>query len=933
MRFKPLLFALPVTTALTLLALWAAFMPGTPPEIRLPESVRTDESRQRRTPAQESAQATTEPATPPTPQVVNDPRKGELWLRLIDFDSRKPLARIACALMPLQAGFSRSEDGSIRIDSCHALEVVSSGATGDLHRLLLSTDEYGLFRQSVRVGDRAAAEHQEGERDSDAELSPNTGELRVLLPVPEGWWLWTDHNELATTLAHLPDHPLTRPIDIQVRKSAMLDVNVVDNHGRGVPACEIDWHEVSRPQWLQYGVDVTFGHKLAPQDALDEIEAVRFRSALSEFGARAGDGSTLKDDQWPPASSPRKNDLDAGGSWRSGGFSPGRMLVVASAARGGVGFADVILSAGSNRVEVMLEGSALSTVRVRVEARGEAGATEESMDVSVGPAGPAGTGCGFDDCWNRRWNVARSAPGVWECVIMGLPSGRWWFGAGNWRTSGTNSVTVDVLPASGQTVTILVGEGARATWTPMVYFAGKPLSEATVFLLGGEYESPQDFTAEYHEASGTFEPFTPMAGTYTAWAPGLDPFTFTLAPGEKRRDTFIIPSKRVTFRVGPELAALLAPERMELLLNLYCEGAWDSNQEHLYSIDKHLRETDEHYDVLSPKTTRDWSLPPGNYQWELVGEDCAISGQRSLHGQAAEEVLFELNQTPELCVLEVKCEGFRVEDLPDIELRGPATGTARRQVGTAGPSISYPDKALKGRVFETALGQYVILSPRGEIVVEFSCFGKPDTTRVVACPGRLDFTPSDFQTGRCEVTLVDSRAGDMELAWHSLVGQVYLREGMNCLPPGTLTLVVSRLVVGAGIRPRSQTAVTQLELLPGATELALADLLYQDTGSVSITCYGRGGAAAGEDHWWMGGNPGVWRLECLDQLIAGSPRWITGLDASSVQAGLPARFVVAGVELPPGRYRVIPWEGAPEKFWVTFQVRAGEHTHVTVRGS
>lgn len=923
MRFKPLLFALPVTTALILLALWAALQPTTPPEVRLPESVRADEDRRPGTPAQDSGSVAPEPATPPAPQVDNDPRRGELWLRLIDVDSRKPLAAMPCALMPLQARFSRGTDASVRIDFCQALELVRSGQSGAARRVLRPTDERGLLKQSVRVDDRGTAEQQVGEQDSDAEMFPNAGLLRVLLPIPEGWWLWTDHNELATTLARLPDSPLTRPVDVHVRRSAILQVNVIDHYGRAVPACDIEWAEVDRPQWLQYGVDVTFDYRLPSQDVYDTIEDARTLAAYREFGARAGDGSVLEMARSPVNAGGPANDVDAGGRWRSGGFSPGRMLVVASGVGGGVGSADVMLSPGSNRVEVMLEAPLLSAVSVRVECRDEDIARSLVIDFSASPAGPAGTDCGFDDRLRASWVVGQSAPGVWECVVVGLVSGLWRFEADTGLRYGCNSVTMEVGPASHQSATILIGERAVASWSPVVQFAGQVLAEASVFVLGGRYETPGELQATFDEATRECRNWRLLAGTYSAWAPGLDPITFTLAPGDMRSDVFDIPSKQVTFSVGARLTALLAPQRMELQLNLYSDDMWQSAQEHLYSIDAQLRAGDVYYDMLSPSASRVWTLPPAVYRWELVGEDCALSGIRSLHGQAAESVLFELDQTPELCALEVMCDGFSAEDLPEVELGQGATRMARRTVGSAA-NMRVPE----GRVLKAGPGHFVIVASRGDVVVEVSCSGKPDTTRVAACPGRLLVTPADFDAGPCELTLTGAPAEDIELAWHSVVGEIRMREGVNQMPVGKLTLVVGRTV-----NKVSRSARTQVDLTPGATTLDLACLDYQAAGRVSFSCCGRGGVAPGEDHWWMSGKPLLWRVDCPDELVGEPPRLSDGLAARYVRPGLPPRFVVPEIELPPGRYRVIPWEGAPEKFWVTFQVRSGEHTRVAVRGS
>ncbi|MBK8207366.1 MAG: hypothetical protein IPK87_11355 [Planctomycetes bacterium] len=931
MRFKPLLFALPVTTALTLLALWAVFLPGKPPDIRLPESVRTDESRQPRAPLPESDPAATEPATPPAPEVVNDPRKGDLWLRLVDFDTRRPLANTACALCSVSAEFDWVDGEALDVGGVWVGSVETIAAEGsEPQRVLRTTDERGLFRQAARVDDRSYDDIPENEETpiTDAAICTGQSHLTLLIPIPEIWWLWTDEREIAWSVASLAREPMSRPIDVFVRRSAAVSVSVIDQFGRAVSSSDVDYHVVGRPYWLRYGVDVTSERSLSANDVAREVGKISDGYWFNEYGARAPDGQPLAQRNSDANRAPRdSNHLDSGGTFRAAGLSPGRVLIVAATRGIGIGFADVILSPGSNRVEVMLEAKALSAVRVRVEARDEDLAEEQTIQVMASPAGPAGIECGFAYHWFSRWDVNQSAPGVWECVIVGLPSGRWWFEAGSWRTSGTNSVTVDVLPASEQSVTVLIGEGACATWTPMVYFAGKPLEEATVFLLGGEYESPEAFTAEHRLATDKFDPYTLMAGTYTAWAPGLDPVTFSLAPGEKRSDAFHIPTKQVTFSVGPKLTALLAPKRMELHLNLYCDNIWGSDQEHLESIDAQLRAANEQYDVLSPSASRVWLLPPGSYHWELVGDSESVTGRAALLSTRSESVLFEVDRTPGLCALEVVCEGFADDDLPDLEVDELPAMSLAAPDSYSGPVIVYPAELANGGLIETGPGRWTVLAPAGDLVVTLVTFGNPDVVRVAGCPGRLVVTREDFSPVDCELVITNRHgACSIDSAWGSTAGYLSLEVGTNRMRLGKVAIWAVR----RGSDP-PVWAWVELELLPGRTTLELGDLSYTECGTVTFTVSGRGGVSPGEDKWWFNGEePSLGRIESL-----GTPRfawraWPGWLD---VQPGLTQKFVYSNCQLPPGRYRVIPWEGAPEKFWVTFQVRAGEHTRVNVRGS
>jgi hypothetical protein len=128
----------------------------------------------------------------------------------------------------------------------------------------------------------------------------------------------------------------------------------------------------------------------------------------------------------------------------------------------------------------------------------------------------------------------------------------------------------------------------------------------------------------------------------------------------------------------------------------------------------------------------------------------------------------------------------------------------------------------------------------------------------------------------------------------------------------------------------------EVKLEAGKTaEVNLPELEYEVPGTVTIRCRGRGDPANLIDPWWSGVHGHGAQLFALVDLAA-RPGNLPG----GVEIGEPdevfregrLEFAYIARQLPPGRYKAIPWEGAAEKDCRVFEVFAGRHTEVVIQG-
>jgi hypothetical protein len=114
--------------------------------------------------------------------------------------------------------------------------------------------------------------------------------------------------------------------------------------------------------------------------------------------------------------------------------------------------------------------------------------------------------------------------------------------------------------------------------------------------------------------------------------------------------------------------------------------------------------------------------------------------------------------------------------------------------------------------------------------------------------------------------------------------------------------------------------------------LDLNSLAYEPYARVTLVFSGRGSPDRSFDAWWYGESKPAPLLLALDQSFGGAPRYVGLGEPDRVLPDGRLEFTYDNRMLPPGRYKVIPWHGAAEKYCKTFTLASGSNSTITVEG-
>jgi hypothetical protein len=221
-------------------------------------------------------------------------------------------------------------------------------------------------------------------------------------------------------------------------------------------------------------------------------------------------------------------------------------------------------------------------------------------------------------------------------------------------------------------------------------------------------------------------------------------------------------------------------------------------------------------------------------------------------------------------------------------------------------------------------------APRG--AAQIAVYGSTTQLMVRATfPGRVVLSPAQFELYRECALLLDS--GDSEDAWHiaafhdnGTAGQ-YTGGGTVDMTPGWVTLLVTRRGDDS-----CSFARVRVNLTPEPQTLDLLTLSYEAYAKVTLVFSGRGSPDSPFDAWWFHDEQPAPLLQALDQSFGGSPRYVSLGEPDRVLPDGRLEFTYDNRMLPPGRYKVIPWHGAVEKYCKTFTLAPGSVSTVVVEG-
>lgn len=884
-----------------------------------------------------NAKLTTPPIAPP---IVNDPATGKVWLRIIDADTNRPLAKKSVSLLPV--GYAATNEWRY--------------LTEEPRPAPRFTDADGLLALSVST---------ETAEECDVLFDvPNNEISFLLLPVPRGWYPCEDVYELTQRLFDLSDEPTTEPLTLWVRRNA--SVTVVARDRWGVPIHDaklkvdllIDdsapgmWIETfCTPDYAEWFED----WQTDTNELRAELQTAQMRCTVN--------GAFMPDDDYD-AEYWQDNEFTTTSNSGVAEYLDVPCISVGAVAWHplyGTATATLKLESGRNSLDVFFTEPPCAELRVRVNSLPASDDPEDEVGIGLKRSGPYGVSEFLQEAsvWAGQYWELPAGGSTWEAVFTGVPPG-WWHVGLNGIHDTEAGANVELVSGESKTIQLYIGDNAQAYWTPVIRSGGEQLAEASFFLLGGMESERDEWTVVRGEEGFESEAIGLAPGVWTVWVPTLPPFTFTLKPGEKRRDIFDLKTLSVSFTLELDLALYLGNPKEGAQLNLYPVGAFEDAREHLYAMDAQLREADPDYDILKAGVPSIWSVPVGDYEWTLSGEDRDLSGRISFTATGPTSVVFGTDSLPGYAVLVVDLVGFDADNPPDLWIDNSSTGDFAvmqpDEEYARGPMVVFPDllelnsdETVQVERVQVSAERQLFFAPPGTMILEVSGDGLSGQ-RVVTFPGKLTLRPNQF--GLTKVQFVTTReaaeqeangeepAGDSNVEEIEYAIETYSEGGVYErvydeeweAPPGKVKLRVQRSIYFMDGSVSVGIAEFQIELKAKPLMVELARQQYVALASLDLVFKGRGSPEQATDAWWFSKEgPSAPRLYELNG-ITGTPRHVELDRLSQYMPQGRLEFSCRGLALPPGRYRLVPWPGASAKYVQEFTLKSGAHTTITTQG-
>ncbi|MCC6465050.1 MAG: carboxypeptidase regulatory-like domain-containing protein, partial [Planctomycetes bacterium] len=791
----------------------------------------------------------------------------------------------------------------------------------------------------------------------------------LVYPLPAGFEPVTPPLQLGLALAALRHTPSAQPVDVFVGRAPSLTGTVTDATGAPVAGARVEAFPVLPPPatWAW-----TVFHAGACREAAGwELSAIigerdpdvsieeSFRSQLAYFTGRPT-GYV-----YPPEAplfelkpeSPHYNrglrryyatSTNERGEYSLPLLISGRWLLHVRHVYHPAAVQPVALHGGPNRCDVQMGTRSRGVLLVAVHQQ-EGGEPATKVRVEIRTSGPNGPIRGIEEQEESYivkndghgnftpLQVASIEPGFWQVTV----------------SDGSNEHMYIVLIQAGATVTldVPVGDKSLGCWRPSLRFGGRIVKKGAIYVLGGEWDEPTSVGVDWEDNNPPC--FQLAAGDYIAWAPALPPLRFRIEPGRTRDDVLDMPAASITFSADATIFALLdGPDHAadpSLRLDLQSDEFW-SNANLLTELAVTLNEETDGYNILRPGKDCTWWLPPGKYRWQLDGSNDYLSGHLSIAAGQTQHHL-SLNNLPGLTVFELNYPDERDECPAEVKLALPESVSLEAvrlgSTGHFGPNITFADQEVNNiRVASERRWYFFARRGRYELTLRDQLEdGECELTRTVSLPGALTVRRADLSPARrlptAALTFTEDAGDDSSyriVAWLANGSVRELHTGSrNEVPVGAVTLWVvhSTFRAGEGGLLGRRSARVRVALGEKGMELDLSKLAYEATGTVTITCRGRGDPGAPVDPWWSELHYQGAALYALRPLhedgLQSVSIWLPESDYISTAGGSP-EFRYTNLSLPPGRYRAVPWQGAAEQYCREFTVKPGEHTSVVIEG-
>ncbi len=889
------------------------------------------------------------PRPPVAPEVVNDARQGTIWLRMINANSNRPVRNLDCDLWwfclrpDLESFFEHP-------DSRRAPAPPSFQPSGRR-----PTDADGLIALSTAtVNFDAAQNYRNNARTTvDAYFDQRGGRADLLLPLPPGSEPAFDVGTLYSSLMALAGTPASKPIDVTVRRRPGIYGKVRDQAGSPIVDAWVyafavqatpethRWAWMESPEYRSFQ-DHTPQVRLLGDGprAVSHSEAAglmqKVSGAQSAGWLRMGEMHSLTGQLRPPrvaqrdSTEPRRLRCNTDGTFAFPGAYSATWVVAAFTETHGLVWQFADATSQRANVELVLGPTALGGIALHLVCSKDE--TLESLELTWQQAGPWGCVQGIGvagDSFEVDWNANHPEADI---LLGGIPPGTWCLCVQ--EAGRTHSALVAVQPGIVAEVRLVIGSQSETRWTPWLRFGSRPVHGGQLYLCGGPFRTPTIVTIKWQDEEVGPAPITLVSGEYVAWLPGLPPMSFSLAAGESRTDVFDIPAISCAFSIDQGLAEQITDERLDVGLNLFGQDVF-ADPEFLRHFGAVLLDQDEAYDILTPGKTSMWWLPPGRYTWALEGTLRILRGTLEVR-PGTNKFHFSLIDLPRLARLDVAVPGASEDEPAELSFIGDDTAVATVPAG--GPV--YVPKAInesQAHVFSFDYGKRQIAFAVPGVHTASVYQGRKYLRCPVTFPGSASLVP---QAGDwTEVAYLRLGKSSHEELRHD---GLFFEAGGWCkavhrsyteIEPGRVRMLILRYTDSSGL---VGCASVEFELAAQQRKtLAVDDLVYEAPGRVNIRCTGRGDPESLIDPWWMGAHsqgPRLFLLQSLDRAVGNAPAAVQlNRPDAFFQAGKPS-FAYVNRPLPPGRYRAIPWQGAPEKYCRTFEVKPGATVDIAIQG-
>jgi len=884
---------------------------------------------------------------PPKPATRNDPATNKVWFRLLDAETNRPIVNTPATF----ASFYTYDE---------RVWWRASNSFGDA-----KTNAEGLFVGTYRDYSRQpSSEPKPGEPPlpDDADLQVSEGDLlNCPYPLAKNYEPETSTEELQLPLLAFAHGKYAEIIDVRLRKMRKVTGTVVDANGKPVPGAGVfavphrgHQNDAFLQEWSYYYMDIppndeawerpgTRTAKIIQRQFEDErptISAIkgaaieprgehsrpdRFRYTAASKWATFWTETSGAQGRFEIAELPR-------GEWVLGAWHPAHGFITQL----------ITLIQSDGEVSLALPNDKTASVDLIIDWVGEP--PPEKLNISVSAADPYGRSLGHGISATRECTPSGSGP--WHFTIEGLREGIWVFDAEHCAQA------LALKSGAREGLNLRCGKGVLGKWRARIFGSTAMTEHVRVQSTSGLRLIDSHDGTTLHGITDDDWRLLPE-GDYEASIAGAPAMRFSIVPGCELETELSVVLSTVAFSISAELAQILGGENEAIDLTL--EPADDAlpypgeNPPGLAAVFAHVLdakiedgpEDDFSITDLAPGRINNWQIPRGVYHWTLRGRRDAVGGTVDLRAQSRVE--FSLSNLPGMAVLSwvLSDEQSRTECRAAVTYNLVQTLDDISDVGEVNEKC-WTLESERQFLWATDDRTMFLVAPPGRHVVSFAS-GDNDVNRILEFPGTVRLLPREFAAWQPSAVRLDYTNGSHEYSSAMAIAPDGSYDFLQIdrttkaeffLRDGPWTLYVLRLQPrNASNEPRSfEWAVFSLVVAGCDQTIELDSGSYVPYGSLRLELSGKALVGEQRDPWWLDNTEiGIRALDIgaggICAMGALMPRALWSRELS-----LKPRKGSGKLAVPPGRYKIIPWPGAPESACKIVTVEPGIECVVRFEG-